>query len=126
MDDISRPRGIVLLIVAIKAASGRVPAWAFAIGAAGCLAFGGFAIYDALTGHNRTFDAFVADIARQMGPADLEAPGITARRLLATWQAWFTRGAGIYLALAAAGVGVIACMAGLYRASRERRAVHDS
>jgi hypothetical protein len=100
--------GIGLLILGIWVVAGRAPTWAFAVGAASCLALGGFAIYDMVTGHNRTFDALVTYIGQHIRLAEPEAPGIMARRLLATWQVWFYTGAGMYLALVAAAFGLAA------------------
>jgi hypothetical protein len=54
-----------MLILAIWALAGRVPMWAFAVGAASCVALGGFAVYEMVTGHNRTFEAFVAYIGHR-------------------------------------------------------------
>src|SRR5262249_7848019 len=51
--------GVLLLVLAIRAASRTIPSWVVVVGAMSCVALGAFAIYDMATGHDRTFDSLV-------------------------------------------------------------------
>jgi hypothetical protein len=79
---------------------------------AGSIGLGGLTIYDLVTGHARTTRQFTTYVQATVAPAVYHRLGPldqAVQRLLHT-VAWFSTGAGIYLALAAAVVGLAACL----------------
>jgi hypothetical protein len=81
--------GLVLLVLAVRAAMARGPAWAFVLGATSCLALGAFAIYDQATGNRRNYAAFVEYI-RHTPVARLQSPNVIARWSMSTTNRFAT------------------------------------